>query len=83
MSIVEEVKRRGVEFTTAKDVKEISGHGMVGTVEGHTVLVGNGRLLAKENIATPLIDYVYGSEVFVAVDGQYVGRIIIADALKS
>ena len=83
MSIVEEVQRRGVEFNTAKDVKEISGHGMVGTVEGHTVLVGNGRLLAKENIATPLIDYVYGSEVFVAVDGQYVGRIIIADALKA
>ena len=82
MSIVEEVQRRGVEFNTAKDVKEISGHGMVGTVEGHAVLVGNGRLLAKENIATPLIDYVYGSEVFVAVDGQYVGRIIIADALK-
>ena len=83
MSIVEEVQRRGVEFNTAKDVKEISGHGMVGTVESHTVLVGNGRLLAKENIATPLIDYVYGSEVFVAVDGQYVGRIIIADALKA
>ena len=83
MSIVEEVQRRGIEFNTAKDVKEISGHGMVGTVEGHTVLVGNGRLLAKENIATPLIDYVYGSEVFVAIDGQYVGRIIIADALKA
>ena len=83
MSIVEEVQRRGVEFTTAKDVKEISGHGMVGNVEGHAVLVGNGRLLAKENIATPLIDYVYGSEVFVAVDGQYVGRIIIADSLKA
>ncbi len=83
MSIVEEVERRGIEFNTAKDVKEISGHGMVGTVEGHTVLVGNGRLLAKENVATPLIDYVYGSEVFVAIDGQYVGRIIIADALKA
>lgn len=83
MSIVEEVERRGVEFTAAKDVKEISGHGMVGTVEGHAVLVGNGRLLAKENIATPLIDYVYGSEVFLAVDGQYVGRIIIADSLKA
>ena len=82
MSIVEEVQRRGVEFNAAKDVKEISGHGMVGNVEGHAVLVGNGRLLAKENIATPLIDYVYGSEVFVAVDGQYVGRIVIADAVK-
>ena len=83
MSIVEEVQRRGVEFTAAKEVKEISGHGMVGTVEGHTVLVGNGRLLAKENVATPLIDYVYGSEVFVAIDGKYAGRIIIADALKT
>ena len=83
MSIVEEVQRRGVEFTAAKEVKEISGHGMVGTVEGHTVLVGNGRLLAKENVPTPLIDYVYGSEVFVAIDGKYAGRIIIADALKT
>ena len=83
MSIVEEVQRRGVEFTAAKEVKEISGHGMVGTVEGHTVLVGNGRLLEKENVPTPLIDYVYGSEVFVAIDGKYAGRIIIADALKT
>ena len=83
MSIVEEVQRRGVEFAAAKEVKEISGHGMVGTVEGHTVLVGNGRLLAKENVPTPLIDYVYGSEVFVAIDGKYAGRIIIADALKA
>ena len=83
MSIVEEVQRRGVEFTTAKDVKEISGHGMVGTVEGHKVLVGNGRLMATENVVTPMIEYVYGSEVFVAIDGQYAGRIIIADALKA
>ena len=83
MSIVEEVQRRGVEFNTAKDVKEISGHGMVGTVEGHKVLVGNGRLMATENVVTPMIEYVYGSEVFVAIDGQYTGRIIIADALKA
>ena len=83
MSIVEEIQRRGVEFNTAKDVKEISGHGMVGTVEGHKVLVGNGRLMATENVVTPMIEYVYGSEVFVAIDGQYAGRIIIADALKA
>ena len=83
MSIVEEVQRRGVEFTAAKDVKEISGHGMVGTVEGHTVLVGNGRLLETEHVTVPTIEHVYGSEVFGAVDGQYVGRIIIADALKA
>ena len=82
MSIVEEVQRRGVEFNTAKDVKEISGHGMVGTVEGHTVLVGNGRLLETEHVTVPTIEHVYGSEVFVAIDGQYVGRIVIADAVK-
>ena len=83
MSIVEEVQRRGVEFTTAKDVKEISGHGMVGIVEGHTVLVGNGRLLETEHVTVPTIEHVYGSEVFVAIDGQYVGRIVIADAVKA
>ena len=83
MSIVEEIQRRGVEFDAAKDIKEISGHGMVGTVEGHKVVIGNGRLMAKENVATPLIEHVYGSEVFIAIDGQYAGRIIIADALKA
>ena len=83
MSIVEEVQRRGVEFNTAKDVKEISGHGMVGIVEGHTVLVGNGRLLETEHVTVPTIEHVYGSEVFVAIDGQYIGRIVIADAVKA
>ena len=83
MSIVEEVQRRGVEFNSSNDVKEISGHGMVGTVNGHTVLVGNGRLLAKENVTMPAVGDVYGSEVFVAIDGQYVGRIVIADAVKA
>ena len=83
MSIVEEVQRRGVEFNTAKDVKEISGHGMVGIVEGHSVLVGNGRLLETEHVTVPTIEHVYGSEVFVAIDGQYVGRIVIADAVKA
>ncbi len=83
MSIVEEVQRRGVDFHSTNDVQEISGHGMVGTVEGHKVLVGNGRLLAKENVTMPAVTDVYGSEVFVAIDGQYAGRIIIADALKA
>ena len=82
MSIVEEVQRRGVELNTARDVKEISGHGMVGIVEGHGVLVGNGRLLETEHVTVPTIEHVYGSEVFVAIDGQYVGRIVIADAVK-
>ena len=83
MSIVEEVQRRGVDFHSTNDVQEISGHGMVGTVEGHKVLVGNGRLLAKEDITMPAVTDVYGSEVFVAIDGQYAGRIVIADAVKA
>ena len=82
LSIVEEVQRRKVELYSTNDVKEISGHGMVGTVNGRTVLVGNGRLLAKENVTMPAVTDVYGSEVFVAIDGQYVGRIVIADAVK-
>ena len=82
LSIVEEVQRRKVELYSTNDVKEISGHGMVGTVNGRTVLVGNGRLLARENVTMPAVTDVYGSEVFVAIDGQYVGRIVIADAVK-
>src|SRR5690554_6282606 len=65
------------------EVKEISGHGLKGTVDGMPVLVGNGSLLKKFNIPYPLaLDHEINSLVMVAIANEYVGYITIADQVK-
>lgn len=83
VSIVSAMNDHGVSPKFVENLEEISGHGMVGMVEGHRVAVGNRRLMDREGIAGyPAEAAIYGSEVLVAVDGRYVGAIVIADALK-
>ncbi|WP_228466554.1 heavy metal translocating P-type ATPase [Adhaeribacter swui] len=65
------------------NVEEISGHGLKGTVEDKTLLVGNGKLLKKFQVAYPAeIDSIVESIVLVAINNQYVGYITIADKIK-
>lgn len=63
------------------DVQEISGHGIVAKVDGKTVACGNDKLMKLQNV-----DYVhsdsYGTVVYVALDGKFIGAIIVSDALK-
>lgn len=67
----------------ATGVEEISGHGLKGTVNGKTVLVGNSKLLQKFNIKYDAgIDEILETIVVVAVENQYVGYVLIADKIK-
>ncbi|MGV8879132.1 MAG: heavy metal translocating P-type ATPase [Sphingobacteriaceae bacterium] len=66
------------------NLEEIAGHGVKGLVENKEVLVGNSKLLKKFNIhipddVTPETDTV----IWVAVDHQLAGLIIIADEIKA
>lgn len=63
------------------DYQEIPGHGIRANVQGRKVLVGNDRLLHKENISHEDCD-LEGTSVYVAIDGQYAGYILISDELK-
>lgn len=63
------------------EVKEISGHGIQAKVNGNEILIGNDKLLHKENIEHDRCD-VDGTVVHVAVNKKYVGYIIISDSLK-
>lgn len=63
------------------DVKEISGHGVTATVDGHEVAAGNNRLMTSLDI--PFRDcHSIGTIVHVAIDGEYAGHIVISDELK-
>ncbi|QMU26618.1 cadmium-translocating P-type ATPase (plasmid) [Adhaeribacter radiodurans] len=65
------------------NVEEISGHGLKGNVDDKTLLVGNGKLLKKFQVAYPAeIDSIVESIVLVAINNQYAGYITIADKIK-
>ena len=63
------------------DVKELAGFGICAAVDGKTVLVGNERLMQENNIEYTAHEKV-GTTVFVAVDGEFYGQIVISDKLK-
>jgi len=64
-----------------QDYEEIAGHGIRARVNGQIVLAGSDRLLHRE--AIPHDECVTkGTITHLAVDGEYQGRIHIADDLK-
>jgi len=64
------------------DVEEVSGHGVVATVDGKQVVAGNTKLMKKMNI--PYYEgELMGTVVHLAVDNVYAGYILIADEVKS
>ena len=70
-----------VDQTRIKDVKEISGHGIVAKIDNITVMVGNDKLMKKFNIS--YIDcHNIGTIVHVAINNQYAGHILISDLIK-
>ncbi|MFK2826731.1 heavy metal translocating P-type ATPase [Bacillus sp. B190/17] len=60
---------------------EIAGHGIKIEVNGKTILAGNKKLMSKEEISYTEEDGM-GTIVHLAVDGQYVGYIVISDEVK-
>lgn len=70
-----------LEQSRVSDVKEIAGLGIAARVDGRQVLVGNAKLMKEKNIKFTVQNTV-GTAVYVAVDGEFYGEIIIADKLK-
>ncbi|MCI9187731.1 MAG: cadmium-translocating P-type ATPase [Oscillospiraceae bacterium] len=66
-----------------RDVEEIAGHGVRAVVDGRLVLAGSRKLMAQENISMPAVQEQAGTTVYVAVDGQYQGCLVISDRPKA
>ena len=63
------------------EVEEIAGHGIKANVEGHTIHVGNTRLMELINVKWHEDNHI-GTIVHVAIDGEYAGHIVINDQIK-
>lgn len=79
-SIIAEGKKRSLT-ATASDAEEIAGYGVRAQVNGSTALVGNSRLMERENIQVPAVTSA-GTVVHCAADGKYAGCIVITDEIK-
>ncbi|MBQ4057659.1 MAG: cadmium-translocating P-type ATPase [Lachnospiraceae bacterium] len=70
-----------LDLSRVSDIQEISGHGIVAKVDGKDVLVGNHKLMEREQIVFKECHYV-GTVIHVAINGEYAGHIVISDVVK-
>jgi Cu+-exporting ATPase len=88
-AIVEGARGRGIGLTDAEQFEAIAGRGIKALVNGREVLAGNAALLKSEGIAGDGIlregeDLSASGKtpMFVAVDGEPVGLVAVADTIK-
>ena len=82
-AVVEYANQQKVNLDKTKNVIEIAGHGLEATVASKKVLVGNTKLLTKNQIEfTAEIASIPETIVVCAVNGAYAGYILVADAPK-
>lgn len=82
-SIIEAAKEKGLSLRQPETAEEISGKGICAVMDGKSVLCGNRALMEQYGIAVESCQKEgYGTEVMVAVDGEWMGCIVIADAVK-
>jgi Cu2+-exporting ATPase len=88
-AIVAGARKWGIEPGDAARFEAIAGHGIRAEVDGHTVLVGNLKLMDESGVDVfALEDRVAAlaedgkTPMFVAVDGQPSGLVAVADKIK-
>lgn len=80
-----ELKREEAEANRVlrlNDLCEVAGHGISIKVDGEAVLVGNEKLMQANNISySPCEEY--GTIVYVARKGEFLGSLVINDRIKA
>ncbi len=70
-----------IDKNRLSNVEEISGHGIIASVDGKVVAAGNSKLMTRLNISYSE-DVAIGTVVHVGVDDRYAGYIVISDKVK-
>ncbi len=70
-----------IDVSRISDVQEIAGHGITTQIDGKVVAVGNSKLMQSLGILVQEPQQI-GTIVYVAVDGNYQGYILISDVIK-
>lgn len=70
-----------IDSSRVTDVEEIGGHGVQAFVDGRLVALGNVKLMKQLEMPYAVPKKI-GTEVHLAIDGQYAGYILISDVVK-
>ena len=89
-AIVAAAEERGLTLSNASDFDSPVGKGVVGSVDGRRVVLGNSRIMQEEGIDIAPLEAAAGelrqdgaTAIYMAVDGKPAGVIAIADPIKS
>lgn len=78
---LQEAYGKRIDRNRVSDVEEISGHGVIAKVDDMTLACGNDKLMKKLGV-----DFIpchsVGTIIHVAIDGSYMGHIVISDVVK-
>lgn len=69
-----------IDKSIVKEVCELAGRGLKAKVSGKDVCIGNAKLLEEEGI--PFEKAKAGTLLYIAVDGEYSGYLVVKDAVK-
>ena len=79
-SIVTEYNQK-INKEEVENYKELSGYGIKALIKGEKTLLGNYKLMEDNKIQCEEVDSV-GTAVYIAIQGEYKGSIIIEDEVK-
>lgn len=82
-SIVAAALEQKLLLSSPKQLTEIAGHGIVAELPLGQILCGNQKLMQKYNIPINHAKIAAGAEVLIAVNGNYVGCLLISDTIKT
>ena len=72
---------REIDRTRVCDIREISGQGVLATVDGHSVAAGNDKLMDAQGV-NYIECHSVGTIIHMAIDGRSAGHIVISDVEK-
>ena len=82
-SIVEAAEEKVLSIERPSKVEEIAGHGIRAELSRGVVLCGNRKLMDAQNVDLSVYQKEnFGTEVLVALNGKFVGNIVISDTVK-
>lgn len=78
---VKNAYKGGIDKSQIVNPEELSGKGVVATVENKKVLVGNEKLMNENNVEFEKCEEI-GTILYIAIDGIFAGYIVISDKIK-
>lgn len=70
-----------IDRSRVKDIREISGNGIIAFVDGKEIAIGNDKLMKHLGISY-ISCHDVGTIIHMAIDGEYAGHIVISDIIK-